>query len=366
MKNKQDIKFMNYAINLAKRNIGITGKNPSVGCVIVYENTIISTGVTFQGGRPHAEKIAIDKVKNKDILKKCTLYVSLEPCISNDKSKETCCNYIVKHNIHRVVIAMKDPSRDINGSSIVKLKNHGIEVVSPVLLEQAQSVNSFFCHNQENKTPYVTLKIATSLDGKIATKTSDSKWITGEDSRKYAHFLRSQNDAILVGAKTVRIDNPQLNCRIKGLEKFSPKIFILSKNLNFDHDLQVLSQNNTDIYLISPKSSQNIEKFYYLKQHNPNINHITFEDGDDYMKKIYQIGIKSILVEGGSNLATQLIKDDRIDRLIWIRSNKIIGNDGLPAIAGLSLDKISQAINRFKTKKIKSMQSDVIQILERI
>ncbi len=366
MKKDYDIKFMNYAINLSHKNYGITGKNPSVGCVIAYDNKIIATGVTNQGGRPHAEKIAIDKVADKKTLKKSTLYVSLEPCCKNDHNGITCCDYIIKNNISRVVIGTKDSNPQINGKSIEKLRKHNIEVVTNILTSKAQKINHFFQFSQKYQRPFVTLKIATSLDGKIATKNFDSKWITSKGAREYSHFLRASYDGILVGANTLRIDNPQLNCRLKNLESHSPKIFILSQKMDFDHNLQIFSQENAEIYLISPNSWQNIEKFNKIKSFNQNLNHITFENEYEYLNKIYQFGIKSLLVEGGSNIATQFIKDYKVDRIIWIGNKKIIGNDGLSAINNLDVREINQAINNYKIVKFKALEEDFMLILDNV
>ena len=364
MISNQDIKYMNYAINLAKKNIGLTAKNPSVGCVIVSENKIIATAVTQKDGRPHAERMAIDNVKNKKLLNNATLYVTLEPCINN-KNKSCCCDYIIENNISRVVIAMQDPNKEINGNSIKKLEKHNIKVEKNILSSKAQKINLAFSYSQNKKIPYITLKLATSLDGKIATKNMDSKWITSIEARKYSHFLRSINDGILIGSNTARLDSPKLDCRIKGLEEYSPKIFILSNKMNFKEDSHIFTQSNNNIYLISPNSENNIKKFKRLNK-NTKLHHITFNDKENYLNKIYDLGIKSLLVEGGSNLATQLIKNNIVNKLIWIRNKKIIGNDGLAAVDNLNINYISELKDNFKKVSIRNFESDTIEIFHQI
>lgn len=359
MNNQLDIKFMNLALNIAKKNIGITGKNPSVGCVIAKDREIISTGVTDLNGRPHAEVIAIDKINDKEILKKSSIYITLEPCFKENEI-DGCCNYILKHKIPRVVITMSDPNKKIDYRSINKLKENDVEVIVGTLKDESLKINEFFTHYQINNKPFISLKIATSLDGKIATKSGDSKWITGEEARRYSHYLRSIYDAILIGKNTLISDNPQLSCRVKGLEDFSPKIIILANSLNLDNNLNIFNQDKTQIIIASNEKNEINQNF-----NKKNISIISYKDSNDFLIKISELGIKSILVEGGSYIASWMIENNMIDRLIWIRNNKIIGNDGIPAIKSLNIEKIDDAISVFKRKSVKLIDDDIIEILDK-
>ena len=338
--NRQDQKYIGFALNLAKKNIGLTCYNPIVGAVLVKNETIISVGITGENGVPHSESIAILKAGNKAV--GSTLYVTLEPCCHFGKTPP-CTDLIIKSKISRVVVATKDPDLRMNGLGIKKLQEAGIEVVVGVLENEAKKLNRGFFSVKAKKRPFVTLKFATSLDGKIATKNGDSKWITYEKSRQYAHYLRAKNDAILVGANTVRNDNPMLNCRILGLEKYSPKRIILSSALDIDLNHRII-QTAKQITTYIATNNPNTQKFVDL-----GIAIINFSSLEDLLSKLANIGINNLLIEGGGNVATQFIKANLIDKLIWIQSTKIIGNDGIAGIGDLGITEIFQTIKLNKS-----------------
>lgn len=336
MKNS-DEKFISYALNLSQKNLGLTAPNPVVGCVIVKDGTIISSGVTAKHGRPHAEKIAIDKIADKKILSGAEIYVTLEPC-SHFGQTSPCADEIIKYGFRKVVIATQDPDSRVNGDGIEKLRRAGIEVICGVLEKAAQEINRGFFKAKKTGLPFVTLKIASSLDGKIATKEFSSKWITSEKARQFGHLLRAKNDAIIVGADTVRYDNPSLDCRLFGLKDFSPKIIVLSNHPDFSADLKIF-QNPQNPPLILGGNPQNI------------------------LQKICGAGINSALIEGGSNIATQFLKENLVDEIVWIRSKKIIGNDGISAVGAMDFGAIDEVLNNFQRLEIKELEGDVIEIL---
>ena len=336
MNKNSDKKFISYALNLAKKNCGITAPNPVVGCVIVKNDQIISTGVTARNGRPHAEKIAIEKISDKQILNGAEIYVTLEPC-SHFGQTNPCIDEIIKYKFKKVVIATQDPDERINGNGIKKLQEAGINVVCGVLEKEAQEINRGFFKVKKVRLPFVTLKIATSLDGKIATKNFDSKWITSEQARQFGHLLRARNDAIIVGANTIRKDNPSLDCRISGLEDFSPKPVIISHQTNFDLSLKIFQ---------NPK--------------NPPI--ILGGNLSDILKKLGAEGFNSVLIEGGQNIATQFLKENLVDELVWIRNKKIIGEDGIAAIGAMGFSTIDATLNHFTKQEIRELEEDVIEI----
>lgn len=318
MTGHQDSRYIAYALKLTQKNLGGTAPNPVVGCVITRDHQIISSGVTAFGGRPHAEKIAIDKVIDKKILEGATLYVTLEPC-SHFGQTPPCADEIIKHKFKKVVIATNDPDLRVNGNGIKKLQEAGIDVICGVLEKEAQEINRGFFTARKLGRPFVTLKLATSLDGKIATKNFDSKWITGEKARNFAHLLRAKNDAILVGANTFAKDNPLLDCRLPGLEEFSPKIIVLSHQ-NFSGELE------------------------------------------DILAQLCRDGINSVLVEGGQNVATQFLQKNLVDELVWIRSSKIIGAEGISAIGEMGFEKISEILTTFKKQDSRDLDGDSVEI----
>ncbi|HLD76989.1 MAG TPA: bifunctional diaminohydroxyphosphoribosylaminopyrimidine deaminase/5-amino-6-(5-phosphoribosylamino)uracil reductase RibD, partial [Rickettsiales bacterium] len=256
-----DKKFLSNAINLAKKNNGITAPNPSVGCVIVKNNEIIATGITGKEGSPHAEYAAINSVKDKNLLKGSSIYVSLEPCCHFGKNPP-CIDIIVKNKIARVIIATIDKNPKISGKSIEILQKNGIEVKILSQNDTDEFYEPFF-KAVTKKIPYISLKFGVSLDGKIATKDFDSKWITSQESRLYTHHLRSINDAILIGSGTLKKDNPLLDCRILGLENYSPKRFVIANNLDFDENLQLFqSALKFPVYILLNKNFRgNISAF---------------------------------------------------------------------------------------------------------
>ena len=356
-------KFISYALGLAKKNLGITSSNPVVACVIVKNGIIISTGITEKNGRPHAEKVAIEKVGDKKILQGAEIYVTLEPC-SHYGRTAPCIEEIVKYGFKKVVVAAIDPDKRVNGEGIAKLKSAGIEVVCGILEKEAKEINKAFFKARQSHSPYVTLKIATSLDGKIATSNSKSKWITSEKSRNFSHYLRSINSAIMVGANTIKKDDPLLNCRIEGLEDHSPIRVIISNSLNFDQNLKIFqsARNNQTILLTANKSFKSfadlgLQVILCETQKNGKI------DLAKALKKLYEEAeINSVLVEGGSALSTGLLQENLIDELVWIRANKIIGNDGIAAFGDMNLADIESSKLNFFRQKIIEIDQDLIEI----
>jgi diaminohydroxyphosphoribosylaminopyrimidine deaminase/5-amino-6-(5-phosphoribosylamino)uracil reductase len=368
-----DQKFMGYALRIAKINIGLTAPNPAVGCVIVKDDQIIATAITSKSGRPHAETIAINKIKDKKLLAGATIYVTLEPCCHYGLTPP-CSDLIISSKIGRVVIATKDPDQRVDGKSIKQLQDAGIEVVLGIKQKEAKELNRAFFKVKLIGKPYITLKLATSLDGKIATKNYHSKWITGTQSQNFSHYLRSINDCIMVGANTIRQDNPMLNCRLDGLEEHCPIRVVISSSLDFEQDYNIFksyNQSPTLIFTISNPNQNNLKKLQkIIDQKNieiiflPNNQQLKL-DLSEVLSNLVKRNINSILVEGGSNLATEFIKQDLVDELIWIKNKKIIGADGISAIGDLGLADVNLAINNFTNSETINYPEDTIEIYKR-
>jgi diaminohydroxyphosphoribosylaminopyrimidine deaminase/5-amino-6-(5-phosphoribosylamino)uracil reductase len=344
----KDGAFISFAINLAKKNIGLTASNPAVGSVLVKNNIIIATGITAAGGAPHSETITITKAGTE--ANGATLYVTLEPCSHFGKTPP-CVDLIIKSKIARVVIATIDPDSRVNGEGIQKLKEAGIEVTVGVLEHEARELNRGFFTAKTLGRPFITLKLATSQDRKIADKNGHSKWITNEKSRQYAHYLRAKNDAILVGAGTVKHDNPMLDCRLPGLENHSPKRIILSSELDIDPNNHLIQTSNSIPTHIATNNT-NTKKFSDL-----GIKIINFSDLNDLVNQLPKLGINNLLIEGGSQVAAQFLKANLVDKLIWIKAPKTIGAEGIDAIKGFNINKITQDFN-FEITKSRMIASE--------
>lgn len=363
-----DEKFINLALNLAYKNIGSTASNPIVACVIVKDNIILSSAITSPNGRPHAEINAINKIFDKKNLEGASLYVTLEPCCHIGKTLP-CTDEIIKHKFSRVIICTTDPDPRVNGAGILALKQAGISVEVGIASSQAQEINRAFFKSRLQFNPFITIKIATSLDGKIATKNFQSKWISSDEARHFSHYLRTKNQAIMVGANTIIKDNPELNCRINGLEQYSPTKIIISHNLNFSFQENIFVKNlQFPTIILTSENNRNNHKLQEWLDLNAN-NQVIF--CQSYNTKINlthallslnKIGINSILIEGGQSLVTQFLQENLVDELIWIRSNKIIGNDGLSAIGNLDIQDLNASINSLKLRKIFNLAGDIIEV----
>jgi diaminohydroxyphosphoribosylaminopyrimidine deaminase/5-amino-6-(5-phosphoribosylamino)uracil reductase len=346
---------MQLALNLSRNNIGLTASNPSVGAVLVQNNSIIATGITGGNGIPHAETIAILKAGKKAA--GATLYVTLEPCSHLGKTPP-CVDLIIKSGIIKVVIAAVDPDLRVDGTGIKKLREAGIEVVVGILEREAKELNRGFFMAKTQGRPFITLKLATSLDGKIADKNGQenngSKWITSEKSREYAHYLRAKNDAILVGAGTVSKDDPMLDCRLPGLEKYSPKRIVLSSKLDINLNSQVI-QTAQKIPTFIATNNPATKQFSDL-----GIGIIQFDNLNNLVKKLPELGINNLLIEGGSNVATQFLQENLVDRLIWIQAPKAIGEDGISAVNNnLNIEQIADNF-KFKIVKTRKIEEDLL------
>lgn len=378
-----DEKFITAALNLTKKNLGLTAPNPVVGCIIVKNGEIISTGVTAASGRPHAESIAINKIKNKKQLEGATLYVTLEPCCHTGKTSP-CTDLIIECKIKRVVIATIDPYQKVNGLGIKKLREAGIEVLCGIIEKPAQEINKAFFKIQESGLPYITLKLATSLDGKIATKNLHSQWITGEKARQFSHYLRAQNDAIMVGANTIKNDNPMLDCRLSGLCNHSPKRIIITNNLDLSDQLRIFqSATRIPTFILTSEINNPQQKEVFNKLKNlgvefifcaeksgeeevgsgknnssQNLSQPTLINLKSALKKIAASGINSVLVEGGKNLATQLLQENLVDELVWIQNRKIIGEDGISAIGALGFLTVDDALQNLARQELRELGAE--------
>ena len=336
-------KFMKRCIALAKKANGKNMPNPFVGAVVYDEekDLIISEGFHEQFGKSHAEVNAINNASGNT--KGKTLVVNLEPCSHFGKTPP-CADLIIKSGFKKVVVGMLDPNPKVSGRGAEKLKKAGIEVIVGVLEDECKELNKVFIKNILSSKPYIMLKTATTLDGKIATETGKSKWITNELSRNYVQKLRSSYIAIMTGSGTILADNPRLNVRLKNKKSPIRIVFDPNNKLNFNYNvfnddgIKVIWVNNSNV-----KPPKHVEK-------------IPFTTFDDLFKKLYEMKIYSIMVEAGSGLNSALIKEaDEINQFI---SAKIFGS-GKSFIEGLKTDEVEDCI-KLKNIKIKRFEDNFL------
>ncbi len=322
--NSLDKKFMKLAINLAENRKGLTGLNPSVGCVIVKNKKIISHGATNVNGRPHAETIALKKNKKENI--GSTVYLTLEPCSHYGKTPP-CTKALIKSKVKKVVYSIEDRDSRCFKKSKKILKANKILTKSGLLAKEVKNLYKSYNYIKKNKFPYIIGKLACSSNLCILRNNS---YITNEHSRKVSHLLRYENQGILTSYKTINSDDPKLTCRINGLEKFSPIKLIIDKDLKIKLNSYIL-RHSTNSKTIIFHNSKNILKIKNLKMKGVKL--ISFKvEKDNYfdlkkiLKKIYQLGVHTLLVECGKTLTYNMISKKLFNEFYLFKSNKILNN----------------------------------------
>ena len=344
--------FLNLAFQLAEKNLGQTEKNPSVGSIVVKNNTVISSGVTSVTGRPHAEFNALDKIKNT---KGSTLFTTLEPCAHQGKTSP-CTNIIIKKKIKKVYYAFEDPDKRTYKKAKKILLKKGI-IAKLIRSKKYKNFYKSYFINKKFNIPFISAKIAISKD--FFTINKKDKWITNIFSRKIAHLIRSRHDGLLSTSKSINYDNSLLNCRINGLDNYKPALFIIDLNLKLKKNLllnKILKKRIT--YLITYKS--NIKKAQIYKKKGYKIILITsLKNKIDFIllfKKLYKMGYSRVLVESGLSFFNTLIKNGLINELYIFKSNKKLRKNGknnttLKYLKNIQAKQISINLNNDKLYK---------------
>ena len=318
--------YMKIAIEEANRGIGHVSPNPLVGAVIVKDGRIIGRGAHLHYGKNHAEVNAIESCKES--CKGAVMYVTLEPC-DHYGNTPPCSLRIIEEGIAEVYIAAIDKSSRVNGRGIKRLQDAGVVVETGILEDEAIEQNQFFFHYAKYGTPFVLLKSAISLDGCIGTRSGDSKWISGKESRQFVHHLRSVYDAVLVGKNTAKNDNPRLNVRM--VEGRDPLRIVVDRSLSLDISLNLFSDENAHLTVVFTSQGCDLQKKVELEQKNVRIIESPV-DKDGYitpafiLEKLGEMGIVSLLVEGGSFIASMFMEADCVDRLNLFIAPIIIGS----------------------------------------
>jgi diaminohydroxyphosphoribosylaminopyrimidine deaminase/5-amino-6-(5-phosphoribosylamino)uracil reductase len=349
--------YINQCIQLANRGAGHVSPNPMVGCVIENNYKILGKGYHKKYGEAHAEVNAIADAKKKgNKINGAVLYVNLEPCSHFGKTPP-CTDLIIKEEISEVIIGTTDPNKLVSGNGIKKLEDAGIKVTCGILEDKCKELNKFYFKYITQKLPYVTLKIAQSIDGKIALNNFDAKWISGKESRKFVHRLRSEYDSVLIGTNTAKYDNPELTVReVKGRD---PVRFLIDRKLKLPKkDLKLFSTaGNADTFIFTSNKKK-------IKKTNKKFSQIYIKDKKNnisirkILKSIYKQNITSVLVEGGANLFSQFARTGLFDDLYLIVAPKIIGK-GISSFKDFEINKLKKSKKLHLQKKINS-DSDLI------
>lgn len=353
-----DHEYMQQAVSLALKAKGFTSPNPCVGAVVVKNGKIVGKGFHKAAGLDHAEVVAIDDAGPE--AKDATIYVTLEPCNHFGKTPP-CTHKIINAGIKKVVVGCIDPNPTVCGGGIAYLQGKGITVISGVLeAETTRLIEEFIWYIQNNKKPFVILKCAATLDGRIATATGDSKWITNEKSRRYVHQIRHETDAILVGSGTLHADDPSLTSRIEDTQTKDPVRIILDTHLSIKEDAKVIIQesNAKTIVVSGPGSSK--EKQALLEAKGIQVIEVSLIDQrldlNELMIKLGQMSILSLLIEGGSVVAGSALKAGIVNKVVFFMAPKLLGgSDGIPVFEGKGPTKIKDA---FELENVNVTQFD--------
>ncbi|MGN6517697.1 MAG: bifunctional diaminohydroxyphosphoribosylaminopyrimidine deaminase/5-amino-6-(5-phosphoribosylamino)uracil reductase RibD [Rhizomicrobium sp.] len=349
-----DDQHMRHALVLAARALGRTGTAPSVGCVIVSpDGHVVGRGQTGDGGRPHAEAAALAQAGST--ARGATVYVTLEPCSHIGKKGPPCADALVKAGVARVAVAMIDPDPRTNGAGIAKLQAAGIVTASDVLLPEAEMLNRGFILRTTQNRPLVTLKVAQSADGFTARAPGEPQWITGEDARRFGHLLRAKHDAILVGIETAIADDPELTCRLPGLEKYSPIRIVFDSKLRLDPNSKLARTARSIPTLVFTVRDGGAElcalDVEIIRVDADRDGHVSIPAA---LRVLAERGIMRLLVEGGATVHSAFLSAGFADRLEIFTAPMSLGNSGRGGIDALTQRKLAEAPNfvRLSSRKL--------------
>ncbi len=356
---------MTAALTLARRGLGAVWPNPAVGCILVREQQVVGRGWTQPGGRPHAETEALRRAGEAAV--GATAYVTLEPCAHEGKTPP-CVDALIEARIGCCVVATEDPDRRVGGAGLARLRDAGIQVIEGLCREEARDLNAGYLLRCEQGRPLVTLKTATTLDGRIATAGGDREWITAELARARAHLLRAEHDAVMVGARTAMSDRPRLTCRLPGLAERSPVRVVADSRLRLPlTDPLVAEHEEAPTWIVALQNADTARRRAF-SDCGVEVISVAADDGGVSVAATLQAlaarGITRLLVEGGGRLTASLIAADCVDRIAWFRAASVIGGDGVAAVAGLGLDAMADK-PRFERISLMALGEDVLETYAR-
>ncbi|MBU0972975.1 MAG: bifunctional diaminohydroxyphosphoribosylaminopyrimidine deaminase/5-amino-6-(5-phosphoribosylamino)uracil reductase RibD [Proteobacteria bacterium] len=362
-----DHDHMRKALALALKGKGFTSPNPCVGAVVVKNNLVVGRGWHRAAGMAHAEVEAIEDAQRNSpaATAGATLYVTLEPCNHFGKTPP-CTHKIISAGITRVVVGCTDPNPYVSGGGIHYLREKGVQVETGVLEREAQTlIEDFIWYTQNNKTPFVILKCASTLDGRIATAGGDSQWITNEKSRAYGHRIRHEVDAILIGSGTLFADNPSLTCRIKNTQTQDPVRIVLDSNLRIDENARVINQPSASGTILVAGPLAPLEKRRSL-EHKEGVRVLELGlkkgrlDLGELMIKLGGMNIQSLLIEGGGKVAASALKEGIVNKVLFFLAPKLYGgSDGRPVFDGQGPERIKDVFE-LKETSVQMFDNDVL------
>ena len=351
-----DLGAMRAALALARRGLGTVWPNPAVGCVIFKQGRVVGRGWTQPGGRPHGETEALRRAG--EAARGATAYVSLEPCCHWGRTPP-CVDALITAGVRRIVVALEDPDPRVAGEGLRRLRAAGLEVEVGLCAEEAAEVNAGFLGRLRLGRPLVTLKFATSLDGRIATASGESQWITGPPARERAHALRASHDAIMVGTGTAIADDPQLTCRLPGLDHRSPVRVVIDRHLRIPPTARLIADAHRVPTWVLTLPSADPDRRAVFRASRVTLIDVAHDSAGQVdlaaaLAALGEHGITRLLVEGGAGLAAAFFRARLVDRLVWVHAPLAIGGDGIPAIAELDLAALANApaFERLSTQTI--------------
>lgn len=357
-----DIGHMRAALGLAARGLGNVWPNPTVGCVLVKDGHVVGRGWTQPGGHPHAETEALRRAGAA--ARGACAYVTLEPCCHHGKTAP-CSDALIEAGISRAVVAIEDPDQRVRGRGIKALQESGIDVVVGTCGDAATALNAGFLKRIERGLPLVTLKVATTLDGKIATHSGESQWITGEAARARVHLMRAAHDAVMIGAGTASADDPELTCRLPGLEGRSPVRVVLDGRLRTPLTNKLVSSAaSSPTWIVTLSNVDRGRREAYADAGVEVIGCASDSDGNLDMaaglRALAERGLTRVLAEGGSHVAASLLRSGLVDRMAWFRAPGVIGADGIAVAAAFGVEALGQ-MPRAQRQDVQQLGEDLLE-----
>jgi diaminohydroxyphosphoribosylaminopyrimidine deaminase/5-amino-6-(5-phosphoribosylamino)uracil reductase len=364
----EDAARMAAALALARRSLGAVWPNPAVGCVIAKDGVVLGRGATQSGGRPHAEQVALAQARarwGEAALRGATAWVSLEPCAHHGRTPP-CADAMAEAGIARVVSTVEDPDPRVAGRGFARLRAAGVAVETGVLAEESRRLNAGFLSRIERGRPWMTLKLAATLDGRIATVAGESRWITGEAARARVHLMRAESDAILIGAGSARADDPALDVRLPGLEGRRPVRVVADGRLG----LPLLSRlartaRERPLWLLCREGADAARRAA-LEGLGAEVIALPGDDRGEAdlavaLEALARRGLTRVLCEGGGRIAAALIRGGLVDELAWFSAGTALGAEGAPAVARLGIERLAAA-PRFALDSVETLGPDVLSV----